>query len=333
MRTAIKASTFVQDARGRVFLNENTNYVKGGVLLPVSEAATIAARSGTSLGAGTPSIFETPTDSWGEILSLWQINDSTADIRDRLLVTPSLYRGGLMTLCNRPVAAQHVFGTTQNPMYLDNDFAKSLVLPPQQVLLFNFLNGSTSGSNAINIAAGYTKVQNKALQRVKKEVDAAYAESAQIFPYWLTMEQSVSSYDGAGATIAFGAQANVQFINRNPYSLIITSIMGHAVNAGSGDSETFTVELFDQNYDAPYQDQPISMNCGAGLATFPYRLRAPIYVEPMQRVRGVLTSLNTSGNMDVFVTLFGVAVMRDGLERALPDGRLQGKNNIVVVTA
>jgi len=79
-------------------------------------------------------------------------------------------------------------------------------------------------------------------------------------------------------------------------------------------------DLFDPNMDEQLTDQPVCGDCAAGNSEFPFRLRAPIVVDPRRNFRMRVTSLNTAQNLDLFITFFGVAVIHEQMGHYAPSG-------------
>ncbi len=302
-----------------LYLSRTASFVKGGVLFPPTAnlPVTITARSAGSLTSSPPIILESPTDSYNEVLALIgrSADADNADVKARLMVEPKTYAYGERALCNYPILANHVFGTRENPFYLDDQYSDSLLLKPQQLLSFRFLNGSTAGSSNYSIAAQSTKIQNKALgldKALAAAMAAQFIKGRWLTPYWFTMESELMTGLHAVQVAAAGRQ-NVTFTNKDTSNLILTSLMMSVVTAGvAGDTNQYcTYELFHPDTEQAMQDQPVAMNCGAGTAEFPYRFPAPIIIKPRQTMTVKLNSLITDATIDVYMTFFGMAAFLD----------------------
>lgn len=329
IREKVKIDTFVRDQQGRTWLNPDCDQVKGGVLVPQSQAFVIpAAINAGAMGTAPIKILESQSGCYNEILSLTKqfAAGVNADVSARLLVEPRLFDRAQMSICNRPVLVNHVFGTQLNPFYLQsdaNDLAdagESILLQDRQYCGFIFYNPSTAGEATLSIIAESTKITNRATEPVKISIDKKIGYKTKIVPYWFTMDQSIQQ-GVAGIRLAAAQTSQLFFQNKENFTLILTSVMASVITEGTGSSERFMFDLFDPNMDEQLTDQPVSWNCAAGTAGYPFRLRAPLIVDPRRNFRMRITSLNTVGNMDVFITFYGVAVLHEQMGHYEPSGR------------
>jgi hypothetical protein len=310
----IDSATFVKDEQGSVFLNETQSAFKGGCLIPTTNPTSclLAATS-------QPVALESETDSWSEIIGLiGSFTAGTATQQKTFLTIPKEYRFGERQLCNRPVIAQHVFGSQQKPFMLDTDikgtngFGETILLAPTQYLTFQFINPADA-TVALSILAQRTKIQNKA--RLSKGVDFqiknAYERQKQVTPYWFSMDSSFKiDLNIPGVNLAASAVGDVFFTNKENLTLILTSCMASFMTTGvAGETvEGFAFEVFDPVTGGALQSSPVTFNCGVGSGLLPYRLPFPIFVGNRDSVRVRFTNLITDQATQIMFTFFGVAI-------------------------
>ncbi len=297
-------ATWIRDRNGSLYLNQALRYVKGNIAVPqdepiVTPAATLVAGT-LNPGLSPVQIIDSPEDSLSE-LYLWTGSHDTgtpADVQNRLEVqiTDTTWRRRLM---NRPILANHVFGTRLRPFRM----LKTLFLEAQAVLQLQFSNRSTVGISNFRISAGGTKFQASAMltKRVTEHIKITRHQSLYLQPYWLTSNEAV--------TIPAGGSVDAFFDNTRDIYNALFQIMAQAITTGAaGDTqEIFSFEIFDAATERPLQNQPVTMNTGTGTAEFPYDLPTPICMDPRTQLRVRFTNLITDQPTEVFFTFHGVA--------------------------
>ena len=296
--------TWVSDKRGTTYINSFKRYVKGVSLVPPeihNPLTTAVAPSATSPRLSAPVLIEGGEDSVGEIFSIIGAHDAAtlADVQNRLTVDilDKSYRRIFM---NRPILANHIFGTPENPFFL----LESILLESQQILQLQFYNNSTAGESIFRMQFEARKFQAAAMMKNQVTQEIARMRKRKLFlnPFWLTSENAITIPAG-GSTVAF-------FRNSRDYFLVLNYIMAQAITTGvAGDTqEVFTFQLFDAKTDRPLMNQPVTMNTGTGTSTFPYVLPAPLLVEPVNAIRAQFTNLITDQPTEVFFCFHGVGI-------------------------
>jgi hypothetical protein len=296
--------TWVNDSRGTVYINDFKRYVKGVSLVPPvgqNPLVTAAAPGATVPTQSTVVIIEGGEDSVSEIFSIIGAHDAAdnADVQNRLSleILDKSYRRVFM---NRPILANHVFGTPLNPFFL----LESILLESQQVMALQFFNNSTLGSSNFRLQFEARKFQAAAMlkNQVTQEIARLRKRKLYLNPFWLTSEQAITLPAG-GSSVAF-------FRNSRDYFLVLNYIMAQAITTGvAGDTqEVFSFQLFDAKTDRPLMNQPVTMNTGTGTSAFPYVLPAPLLVEPVNAIRAQFTNLITDAPTEVFFTFHGVGI-------------------------
>ena len=308
--------------RGSIYMNALRDKFRGCVLVPASSSVPVdtAARSGNGNGISASIVIESPQDSWMEVFSLIGLNTAgtAADITTRQCVNITDYISGQRRFTQRPVNVSHVFGTQKNPFFLDDPYSEPILMPPQSVLKFDFINPSTSGEMSFSFALEARRISESALAEaaVKQGIDELTVRRKKVYPIWIPLTTNVGTgpfgLGVPGVTIPAGGQIDAQFssFDNAPAKLMITRILGSAISAGvSGDTtELFTMDLYDGRTYRKLNNQPIAFNCGAGPATFPFNLKTPIIIASNQVVKARFYNLVTDETTDVFITLQVVAV-------------------------
>lgn len=312
--------TMVEGERGSLYLNTLRDYIRGVLIFPSSGSvpATPAARSGSANGIAPSVVIEAPPDAWLEIFSLFGVNTAgtNSDVIARQCVTITDYITGQRAYMRRPINVTHVFGTQKNPLYLDDPYSEPILIPPNGVLRFDFLNPSSSGAGSFSFAAEGRKINVEAFKdpKLKADVDALFARRRKVSPVWMPLYTDAGStaLNVPGINLASSGIGYSQFItfNNSPAQVMITRIMGSAITAGAaGDTtELFSLDLYDGRTYRKLNTQPITLNTGCGTAGFPFILPTPIVIDSNQVVKATLTNLVTDGATDVMISLQGVSV-------------------------
>lgn len=292
---------FLVDKAGNIFLNDVKRFGKGCIIVPASTNTPVITLQGA---LSSPILIEGPEEGVCEIFSLMGAHTSSdnAEVQAKLTVqiTDMAYRRRLM---NRPILANHVFGTSQRPFRL----METIILDSHQSLMFEFKNNvAASGSSNFRFALEALK-----LQRYGSGVAAANAFLADnkrrmsyLYPYWLTS-------DLTDTTITASTQpaVDIWFRNTSDQWLVLGKLMGTVYDngavAGNEAAERFAFDLFDAKSDRRLNNQPVSFNCGMGTVQFPYHLNPPIMVEPLSALRMRLYSLMTN-SITTYITFAGV---------------------------
>jgi hypothetical protein len=306
---------WVTNKRG-VFLNDLKRYVKGGWLVPGSDRTPLiitAAPSATVPNSAPSVVVEAPPDSVSEIFAMVGENDAGVDpdvaARMSVQITDVAFR---RRLTSRHILCSHVFGGAgQNgsngiPGYFPSFLRESLILEPQQTMLFDFNNNSTAGSTAFRFMMEQRKFQSTSLSRdqVTQYIGKMRARKSILQPYWLTSNEAIN--------IPVGGVKNCFFNNtRSAYFIWFDTVATFIVNGGGAGGDTvegFTVELFDAKTQRPLQNQPIARSCFAGSAGLPFHNPTALMMEPDTQIQMRITNLVTGGgtSIDVFITLVGV---------------------------
>jgi hypothetical protein len=314
--------TLVDGERGSIYMSTLRDYVRGVASFPAStnQPITAGARSGSANGQFNAVTIEAPTDSYLEIFSLYGVNGAAvaADVLARQCVVITQFIDGQRQMMRRPVNCAHVFGTQLNPFFLDDPFSEPILLPPNGVLKFDFINPSASGAMSFSFAAESRRINMEALRdpKIKAEMDALVNRRRKVSPVWLPLASDsgtpATPLNVPGITLAQSAYGDTNFItfNSSPSQVLITRILGSFVTAGGAGDATngFAVDLFDGRTYRQLNTQPIVFSCAAGSAAFPFILPTPIVVESNQVIKARVYNLVTNGTTDVFLTMQGVAV-------------------------
>lgn len=296
--------TWAEDNHGNVYINDFKRYVKGVALVPPQRQnpLTVAAAPGPNLWTQSPPIIiEGGEDSVGESFSLIGAHDDSVatDVRSRATVeiTDKAYRRRYM---NRPILVDHCFGTPLNPFFLN----ETIMIEGQQVLEFVFYNNSQVGEWIWRYQLESRKFQAVAMtnEDITKEIGKLRQRKPYLNPFWLTSEQAVE--------IPASGVRDIFFRNTRDNFLILQYLMGRTIMTGQqGDTqEVIEIELFDAKTDRPLQNVPFTLNTGTGTATFPFVLPAPLFVEPVNRIRARVRNLIMDQPTEVFLTFHGVAI-------------------------
>lgn len=311
----IEVPTLIEDPRGAIYLNPAAEQVGGRLLVPPAGTLVIPGRSTAVPGRNFTQI-ESSSNENDEILSLWGPYSESSTDHDRMQV---LIKDGAHSdreLMNRYVNLLHVFGTVQNPFYLDREWAASLYLKAQQLLTMQFQSTGLTTNITLDMPAfEATGIFGNAIQNSKdlmRDVNLKQADAINVYPYWFTMQNNITGrYDTAGLTLAASTFADAQFFNqRDDLVLLLTTVLATAISTGStGDLEAkATFEIFTPYDEIALQDQPVAFNCGAGIGAFPHRLSCPLVIQPKDQFRVRFANLVTNANTEIFFTFFGVAV-------------------------
>lgn len=295
--------TWVTDPAGNVYVNDLVRSVKATILVPPAAQNPLTTPAGGVLNPtlSTPVIIEGGEDSVTEIFSLIGAHDPSviiADIRNRLEVEikDNSYRRVYM---NRPILANHVFGTNLQPFFLN----ESIFLESQQVLNLQFYNRSALGQSVYRMAFESRKFQASALanQNVTRQIGEFRQRKTFLNPFWFTSDAAVQL--PAGGTVP------VFFNNSRDNFLILFNIMCQTITTGvAGDvQEIVSFRIFDPRTARPLNNQPITLNTATGTAQFPFQLPTALMVEPRTTVQVDMTNLITDQPTEVFFTFHGVA--------------------------
>ncbi len=315
--------SLIEGERGSLYMNPLRSHIRGCALFPAQGAVpvTAAARSGSANGIEQAVVLEAPPDAYLEIFSLYAVNGAAidADVIARQCVVITEFIEGQRALMRRPVNCGHVFGTQLNPLYLDDPFSEPLLLAPNAVLKFDFFNPSASGVMGFSFAAEARRIGMQAIlddPKLKAGLDETLARRRKVHPVWLPLASDAGTpatpLNVPGCTIGAAGRADTNFItfNNSPSQVMITRIMGSFISAGAaGDLvEGFAIDLYDGRTYRQLNTQPITFNCMAGSAGFPFILPTPIIIESNQVVKARIYNLITDADITVFLTLQGVAV-------------------------
>lgn len=294
--------TWVTDPAGNIFINDLTRSVKSTILVPPAAQNPLTTLAGGALNPtlSTPVIIEGGEDSVTEIFSLIGAHQAgvPADVQNRLEVEikDSSYRRILM---NRPILANHVFGTNLQPYFLN----ESIFLESQQVLNLQFYNRSVAGASVYRMAFEARKFQASALANkdVTRQIGEFRRRKTFLNPFWLTSQAPVQL--PAGGTVP------VYFEGTRDQFLILFNIMCQTITTGvAGDTqEVISLNIFDSRTDRPLNNQPVTLNSATGTAQFPFQLPTALMVEPRTSFRVDMTNLITDQPTEVFLTFHGVA--------------------------
>ena len=294
--------TWVTDPAGNVFINDLTRSVKATILVPPAAQNPLTTLAGGALNPtlSTPVIIEGGEDSMTEIFSLIGAHQAgvDADVQNRLEVEikDSSYRRVYM---NRPILANHIFGTNLQPYFLN----ESIFLESQQVLNLQFYNRSVGGPSVYRMALEARKFQASALANndVTQQIGMMRRRKTFLNPFWFTSQAPVQL--PAGGTVP------VYFENTRDNFLVLFNIMCQTITTGvAGDTqEIISFRIFDPRTERPLNNQPITLNTATGIARFPFQLPTALMVEPRTTLRVEMTNLITDQPTEVFFTFHGVA--------------------------
>lgn len=288
---------------GAIFLSPLVRYVKGGVIVPAQAQfpLTVAAGAAGNPTQAIPVTIQGSEDAVTEIFSLMGAQDAgtLADVTNRFTVqiTDTAWTG--RRYMNRPILANHVFGSRLQPFFL----MESIVLEQQQAMQFQFFNASVAGAANWRMALEMRKFQRTALefQEVQKWAGEQRIRKAFLYPFWQTTDAAV--------TIPAGGTSEAFMSNTSDLWLYLFVAMAQGISTGvAGDlQEMFTVEVFDAKTKRPLQNSPISLNNFGGSSNFPYPLPTPIMVEPTTQIQLRLRNLITDQPTEAFITFAGIA--------------------------
>lgn len=298
-------ATWVTDRNGSVYLNQAQRYVKGSIFVPQNEpivtpAATLVAGT-LNPGISPIQIIDSPQDALSELFSMIGEHAAAdpADVQARLFVeiTDAGWRRRLM---NRAIPVNHVFGNRLTPFRV----LESILLEAQQTLQFQFSNFSQVAPSNYRIAIEGRKFQASAMLNEKVTAHIKSSRHRKLFlqPYWLGPEFNI--------VIPAGGEFNAFFRNSRDLYNTLFKIMAYAIVAGGGTGdlqEIFSYQLFDAVTNRPMMNQPVTLNCGAGTAGFPYELPNPICMDPNTQLGVRFFNLITDRTVEVFFTFAGVA--------------------------
>lgn len=303
--------SYLKAGNGAILLNDNLGSIRGTVLVPAAEAVVIPASGGTTPGVLAPQFLESPSDGWCDMQSLvgFYAAATAANTQRRCLVTIQDILTVERKLMNKPVPIEHVFGTQKNPMYLEQ-YAEGLLMQDLQVMTFNFSN-PTLANATFSFQSTAMKFQTSARQMppIAQYLDELTQRRRKICPYWFAPDQQISNGQ-PGISIPASGRGLLTYTNYLKADLIITEVMATAITTGvAGDvNEKVTFSIQDQRTDRNLQNQPVSLNCFAGDAQFPYVLPVPIRVENNGILTVNLQNLVTDQATDVLLTFFGIRV-------------------------
>lgn len=307
---------WIEAPDGQRYLNQLKRFVKGGILVPgpnLNPATTPAA--GVDPGLSPTVTVQGMQDAACEIYSMMGRHATTdnADVVRRLQVEITDQRY-LRRLMNRPVLANHVFGTGQYPIYM----YETIMLEAQQNLVYQFINPSAAGDSHFQFALEHRKfidsnVNQAFLTRWLKE---NRKRKELLYPFWLTSNNAVS--------VPASGTRDVFFTTTQDIMLVLFEVWCDFITTGvAGDlQEGLTFEFFNPKNGRPLQNRPVSLNCCAGRSqTNPiaYKLPCPLMVEPASNMLVRMTSLITDQPTEVFMTFFGVAYFQGNGPWQYPD--------------
>lgn len=302
----MRIDTFLFDKQDRVWLNPQRKYVNSCVVVPDTAYASVttAAKVGTTPGQSAPIIFEGAQNSVTELEATVgeHLSTDNSDVQARLsvLLDDIAYRRQLM---NRDILSQHVFGNQLRPIPLK----ETILLESQQNIRAYFLNNSTAGISHFRPSFRALKVE---ASEVTKELCTQIANQARIrksflHPFWFTTDAPVS--------VPLSSTKTAFLTNTRDKDLVAFYVMMSVITTGvAGDTqEKVSFEIYDAGTQRPWQNQPVTMNCGAGVgSTFgnlPYVLPQPGVIPANQQLRVDFTNLLTDAAVEVFFTLFCIA--------------------------
>jgi len=295
---------WIEAPDGQRYLNQLKRFVKGGIIVPAPNLNPVTTpAAGTDVGLSPVVTVQGMQDSACEIYALMGRHTPTdnADVIRRLQVEITDQRY-LRRLMNRPVLANHVFGTGQFPVYA----YETIMLEAQQNLVFQFSNPSAAGASHFQFAMEHRKF-------IDSNVNAAFLtrwltenrkRKELLYPFWLTSNSAVS--------IPASGTRDVFFTTTQDIMLVLFEVWCDFITTGvAGDTqEGLAFEFFNPKNGRPLQNRPVTLNCCAGRSqTNPiaYKLPCPLMVEPATNMLVKMTNLITDQPTEAFMTFFGVA--------------------------
>lgn len=311
----IEVPALIEDPRGAVYLNPAAEQTGGGYLVPSAATLAIPARVANVPGNNFTQI-ESSSNAYEEVLSMYGPYSEGSTNHNRTLVSIKDGAHTERSLQNRAINLLHVFGTINNPFFLDDAWTRSLMLKPQQLYTLKFYNTGLLTTLTLDMPAlESTRIFGGAVNQAKdllQDVTLKESDAVEVYPYWFTMQNDITNrYGTPGLQLAAGDVGVAQFFNnRDDIVLVMTSILATAITSGvAGDTEAVAAyELFTAYDQQPLQDQPVAFNCGAGIGSFPHRLSCPFVIQPKDQFEVKFTNLITDATTDVFFTFFGVAI-------------------------
>lgn len=295
---------WISNKKGDIYLNQLKRFVKGGFLVPAQALNPVTTpAAGADPGRSPVVTMQGPQDSVTEIYTLIGRHTPTdnADVQSRLQVeiTDQRYIRALM---NRPVLANHVFGTGQYPNYL----LETIYLEGQQNLTFQYFNPSAAGDSHFAINTEIRKLIDINVNRafVTRFLKESRKRKALLYPYWLTSNAPIAIPAGATREYLFTTTADVMLVLFETWCTALTTGV-------AGDlQERVGFEFFNPKNSRPLQNAYVTLNCCAGNianARRPYKLPCPLMVEPATTMVVRMTNLVTDAPTEVFLTFQGVA--------------------------
>ncbi len=203
-------------------------------------------------------------------------------------------------LMNRDVPAPHVFGSNTKPLFMK----ESILLETNQALSMQFLNYSTSGADSFAPIMEGRKWQYEAMKSksVHDYIDGLRARKMYIQPYWLTLDNRVSSINGsASKTELLTCTGDITLVLFNVYAQAFTQL-------GAADaSDNVLVSLQDAKTDRAIQTQPVPLSIFGGTSQNPMRLSSPWIVEPQTFIKAKFQN-NNGSSVNIYMTFHGVAI-------------------------
>jgi hypothetical protein len=299
-------ATWVRDRNGSYYLNQAQRYVKGGIFVAqndpvVTPAATLVAGT-LNPGISPVQIIDSPEDSLTEMFALAAEHapGDPADVQQRLSVeiTDVAWRRRLM---NGPIPVNHVFGDR----FMQHKMLETIFLEQQQTLQLQFSNRSLVAASNYRPALRGRKFQASAMinRQVSAHINAGRPRKRFLQPYWLGPQQPI--------VIPANGQVDAFYLNTRDVFTTLFRRMAFAITAGgappSDTQEMFSFQIFDAVTNRPLSNQPVTMNCGAGTAQFPFEMATPICMDPNTLLRIHFFNLITDAVTEVFFTFGGVA--------------------------
>lgn len=295
---------WIEAPDGQRYLNQLKRYVKGGFLVPPAALNPVTTPAAIVDPGVSPVVtVQGPQDAAVELYALTGRHRPTDDPdvvrRLRVEITDQRY---LRRLMNRSVLANHVFGTGQYPVFLN----ETTLLEAQQNLVFQFINPSIAGDSHFQLAIEQRKfidsnVNQPFLTRFLRE---NRKRKELLYPFWLTSNTDV--------TLPAAGSLDVLFSVTQDVALVLFEVWCDFISTGvAGDvQEGVAFEFFNPKNSRPLQNRPVTLNCCAGRSqTVPlsYQLPCPLMVEPATIMRVRMTNLITDQPTEVFMTFAGVA--------------------------
>ncbi len=295
---------WVETPKGDIYLNQLKRYVKGGFLAPPSDLNPVTTPAAAVDPGISPVVtMQGPQDAVGELYAFTGRHTPTdaADVQSRLEVSIHDQRW-LRHLMNRPVLANHVFGTGQYP----NELYETLLLEGQQNLAFEFTNRSAAGASHFAFLAEQRKFVDVNVNEafVTRFLRSERKRKALLYPFWLTSDRAINIPAGATREELFTITADVALVLFEGYCDFITTGVAGDVQEG------LAFEFFNPKNGRPLQNSPIPLNCCFGqtaLARLSHKLPCPLMVEPATTMMVRITNLITDQPTEAFITFHGVA--------------------------